>query len=378
MDIKLIGSTNSMENIEEMRKFSQSCGRQCYTSKDFEDLIDELYNEEFLEGLVKKGHHSVFEHINLTFRIKRAPKMLAMLLNNEKQYATSEKSARYTVMKDMDITQRSLYDKWLDTFKILIDETYPKITDKEKRNDSIKKLAQENARYITSVFTPTNMVYTINLRQLNFIVNEFDAYAEENKDSKDRLKQMLIPSLEEFAEKTKAYHINGLKNMTDRHLSLFRFEEIEEHFGFSYSTTYLLSFAALAQGHRHRTIGYQMETPKLGAEYGFFIPKIIRNMPQFKEIWLADLHDVAKSDFPQAQLIKVNEYGALPDFRSKLILRLCGHAQHEIMENTRETAEKYAKHEKRVEGWTKAKCEQGFECNDRCIWGGKQALERLI
>ncbi len=378
MDIKLIGVTNSMENIEAMLKFSQSCGRQCYSSKDFEELIDEPYKQEFLGGLIKKGHHSVFEHVNLTFSMKRSPKMIAMLLNNEKQYATSEKSARYTVMKDMDITQRSLYDKWLDTFKILIDEAYPKITDKEKREGSIKKLAQENARYMTSVFTPTNMVHTINLRQLNFLANEFEAYAEENKDNDGRFEQMLIPSLKEFSDKTKKYHVDSLKNMTDRHLSLFRFEEIEEHFGFSYSTTYLLSFAALAQAHRHRTIGYQIEAPKLGVEHGFFVPKIIRNMPQFREIWLADLQDVAKADFPQAQLVKVNEYGALPDFRSKLILRLCGHAQQEIMENTRETAEKYAQYDKRIKGWIKAKCEQGFECNDRCIWGGKQALERLI
>lgn len=45
---------------------------------------------------LNNGHHSVYDHINLSFNLQNIPKILAMVLNNEHQYTTSEKSVRYT------------------------------------------------------------------------------------------------------------------------------------------------------------------------------------------------------------------------------------------------------------------------------------------
>ena len=39
-----------------------------------------------------------------------------MVLNNEHQYTTSEKSARYTKMK-LSQKEQLVYDKWLEMFK---------------------------------------------------------------------------------------------------------------------------------------------------------------------------------------------------------------------------------------------------------------------
>ena len=86
MKIKLIGSTNNYKTKKEFLKFSRACGRQCYSGKDFDDLENELYNYRLVDSMLKSGHHSVFEHINLTFSMKGLPKALAMILNNEKQY----------------------------------------------------------------------------------------------------------------------------------------------------------------------------------------------------------------------------------------------------------------------------------------------------
>jgi len=376
MEIKLKRSTGNYVTIPKFLKFSQTCARQCYSGKDFDELEQESFNQNLIDQTLGSGHHSVYEHEHLTFYMNGIPKALAMVFNNEKQYVTSEKSARYTQMKDIESEQKVKYDKWMKIFKQEINKIYPLMSDSEKRETAIQKLAQENARYVTSVFTPTKMVHTINLRQLNFLIYEFENFIDEDKTGKNEFKNWLATSMQEFLQQAKPPKIENLKNQTDRHLSFFG-NPIEEHFGDVYSTNYLMSFACLAQAHRHRTINYQIaKDVELGAQYGFHVPKIIRNTDLEKE-WVNDLKEIAGYDFPQAQLIKITERGLLEDFRSKLILRLCGHAQHEIMERTLGVAKNYA--EKGMDKkWLNPKCIQGIQCNSNCVWGGKKALERLI
>jgi len=139
----------------------------------------------------------------------------------------------------------------------------------------------------------------------------------------------------------------------------------------------LMSFAGLAQAQRHRTISYNMLTPGEHADYGFYVPEIVNNNMLMNE-WFEDLKEVSKKDFPQAQMVYVRERGNLEDFRSKMILRLCGHAQHEIMLNTGDTAEKYSKHVPEIANWIKPKCQQGMKCSGNCVWTGKKALERIV
>jgi thiaminase len=99
------------------------------------------------------------------------PKILAMILNNEKVYNTSEKSARYTKMNPSK-EEKELYEKWINIYKEKISVEYPKIDEKR-----VEKLAQENARYLISIFTPaTIMGYTVNFCQLNYIVHWFEDY----------------------------------------------------------------------------------------------------------------------------------------------------------------------------------------------------------
>jgi len=249
----------------------------------------------------------------------------------------------------------------------------------ELRDLAIKKLAQENARYMTSVFTPTKMIHTLNLRQLNFLIGEFEKFYEQFRDSNDVLKGRLTESVGNFLEQTERFKVEGLKNQTDRHLSLFNPREVDEHFGDVYSTNYPMSFAGLAQAHRHRTINYHIsgDVTLNPPHPDYFIPAIIPK--DLIEQWIVDLMKISDEDFPQAQLVQVNERGLIEDFRSKSLLRMCGHAQYEIMKNTLETAKKYKQFQN--EYGAKAlepKCLQGFKCASPCIWTGKKALERIV
>lgn len=52
-----------------------------------------------------------------------------MILNNEKVYNTSEKSARYTKMNPSK-EEKELYEKWINIYKEKISVEYPKIDEK--------------------------------------------------------------------------------------------------------------------------------------------------------------------------------------------------------------------------------------------------------
>ena len=377
MEIQLVASTDGMKYLDTMIRFSQDPARVCYSEKNFKELEEEAFNKNLINRVLKGAHHRVFEHVNLTFYMQGIPKILAMIFNNEKQYATSEKSARYTQMLHIDSKPREFYDKWMNLLIPEINKAYPQTSDSQQRDISIKKLAQENARYMTSIFTPTKMVHTINLRQFNFLIGGFEKFYQEHKKG---LKARLAKSMQEFLGQTSRLKVKGLQNQTDRHLSLFSNRNVETHFRDDYSTSYALSFAGLAQAQRHRTINYHIsEGTELGAPLGFFVPEIISEDKKLIEKWLDDLEDMALFDYPQAQLVRVNERGIIEDFRSKAFLRMCGHAQWEIMKNTLRTAQKYNQYQEEYgENALKPKCEQGVKCPDPCIWGRKKALERIV
>jgi hypothetical protein len=380
MKIELIGSTNNLKELENMKKFSYRNGRICYTEKDWEEVQKELVKKELLGSMLNSGHHSIFEHVNLGLYLDGVKKILAMVLNNEKQYATSEKSARYTKMSDIDPLQNEKYEKWMSILIPEIDKVYPTLNNSEKRKIAIQKLAKENARYMTSVFTPTKMTHTINLRQLNFIVNEFEKYYAAHNNSEDDFKRRISQEMKEFASQTERFKIAGLQNQTDRRLSLFNSRDVETHFGDVYSTQHFSSFASLAQEHRHRTIDYNIiKGLELDAPQGFFIPKIIRENNQLDGEWIKDLKKIARTDYPQAQLLKVGERGIIEDFRSKCFLRMCGHAMYETMKNTSETARRYTQYQEEFgKNALKPKCLQGIKCQSPCVWKGKKALERIV
>ena len=70
----------------------------CYDKEGFNHLVNESVEKtnRRIDMTLNNGHHSVYDHISINFNLQNVPKMLAMVLNNEHQYTTSEKSARYT------------------------------------------------------------------------------------------------------------------------------------------------------------------------------------------------------------------------------------------------------------------------------------------
>lgn len=341
MDITVIASTHVgyTATKEEFDMFSGKTAGVCYMPGTFEDLKLEPEEKTLKRMNLTKnnGHHSVFDHESISMYLDGIPKILAMIINNEHQYTTSEKSARYTKMT-LTPNEQTLYDKWIEIFKTRITKKYGNDYPAFLTSSRIEKLAQENARYLISVFTPTSMVYTTTYRQLNYLIAFINTFLQ--KPNKTDFEVKLTPYLMEFVDKlkfSKFYDEKLAVNDKNRALSLFDTETAhEEYFGDVYCTTYLASFAELAQAQRHRTINYTMKV----CENKYYVPPIIADNADLTAIWLDDIKSLGNT-YPQATLLEVTEMGTLDNFVLKMYERKCTFAQLEINRITSETLKKY-------------------------------------
>ncbi|MBQ7579326.1 MAG: FAD-dependent thymidylate synthase [Clostridia bacterium] len=342
MKIAVLGTTHPgyTATKEEFENFSGHAAGVCYMPGSFESLMNEPLDKTQRRIAMTKGnyHHSVFGHDEINLELEDIPKALAMVINNEHEYTTSEKSARYTKMV-LSEDEQKLYDKWCENFQDLITAKYKNEYPDWFSDSKIKKLAQENARYLISVFTPTTLIYTTSYRQLNVLYGLMQKEIE-NPNS-NRFYEMLKPAMKDFcnAIENLPYFDETLANVGRlRRLSLVApNREFIEHFGSVYSARYKASFAELAQAQRHRTLDYEFT---LLENDEFYAPPILKLSEYYAKAWLKDCEKVAKN-FPQGLLLNVHEMGKLDDFILKMYERRCSAAQLEIADQTKETYEKY-------------------------------------
>lgn len=376
---------------DEAIKLSGKIAGICYDKEGFNNLIDEPIDktQRRINMTLNNGHHSVYDHIFINFNIQNIPKILAMVLNNEKQYTTSEKSARYTPVvrkKGSIITEKEekLYNKWLEIFKVKIKENYKNIYNDSK----ILKLAQENARYLVTVFMPTEMIYSTTLRQINYIASWMEDYIL-NANMDDEFERKLSNYMKDFINEL--YYNNVLeeglmKNEKYRKLSLFGkdLDKKTNYFSDIYQTVYDASFAYLAQAQRHRTLSYEMQ---INDDKKYFIPPIIEDDKTLVDEWLNDINCL-KDVTPQGELVKIVESGKYDDFILKCKERLCTSAQLEIMNQTKDTLLKYKKYLEESNNYLKddikkysngARCTfLDFKCTSDCKFNeGKKLVRRI-
>ena len=377
-------------DLENALLFSGRIAGVCYDKEGFEHLEKEDISntQKRINNTLENDHHSVYDHIMINFNIVGIPKILAMVLNNEHQYTTSEKSARYTDLTYKNgsiLTERevTLYNKWNERFKELIKENYPDFT-----NFKIKTLAQENARYLITVFVPTEMVYSTTLRQINYIASIMQKYIEEHNESNDYLEKNLSLCMQDFIKELDRLNVLDkrlMHNSKNRNISLFGkdLEKREEIFSHIYSVNYEASYASLAQAQRHRTLFYQMERMD---EKKYFVPPILNKKEEYIKEWTQDIKSVSNV-VPQGEIILINETGTYDNFILKTKERLCTAAQLEVMKATRDTLLKYKDALEKNDNYLKedikkyvkgARCTFGYNCTKKCNFKEGITLEREI
>lgn len=376
MEVKVIGTSN-LNYQASKRELDLSGGKSagiCYSKNPFEHLLNE--SEETTEKRIERtkngGHDSVYGHSEINLIIEGAPKALAMYLNNEHEYNTSERSARYTKMS-LTGEEQALYDEWVEIFKNKIISKYQQKAPDFINERKINSLAQENARYLISVFTPTTMEYSTSYRQLNYIYGFMQKeLRRENPTEFDRLMRPYFKEFCEGLEKTGYIDERLSDDKKGREFTLIDRSPYptQEHFGDVYSTSYQGSFAQLAQAQRHRTIYYSF---KFENKDNYFIPPMIKDDYKLVEKWLSDCNK-QRGVFPQGLLLNIQEKGTYENFILKMQERLCSCAQLEINLQTKSTLLKYIKALK-LSGHPRATELEQFSKGSRCTFPGKYKFD---
>ena len=154
MDVELLTSPAS---IEDMEKFAAIGALTCRGNAD-----KKFVSADVLKRIIKAGHESILEHINLTYSIKGISRALLQELSRHRHISMSVESTRHTLRKQLEnITFfNEVPEEYLGLVHSVIftAATYPNMP-----NDELK--------YYLAEFWPTNLVLTSNVRELRHILN---------------------------------------------------------------------------------------------------------------------------------------------------------------------------------------------------------------
>ena len=343
---------------ESFEEFSGKNAGICYMSKPYDNLSleDSDKSKERFNRTIKNTHHSISDHCYITVVFEEAPKFFAMITNSFQTYATSEKSARYTVMENLSKKENKLYNKWIKIFKDIF------MNDKDVDEKDAVKLAQENARYFISIFSPsTTFSYTTSLRQWNYIYDWFHKFtllepSEELKDNSTLYEfyRRTIRFMDDFQDwfGSSLIYQSLIEDPKSRTIDFIPQlypgvnERIYQRTVISdvYAVTYEVSFASLAQLQRHRSIKYVINdfvSRMVDNEFRFILPEILEDKPGLIKDWINDMRSISHL-YPQGLVVEVAELGTIDKFLLKCDERLCGRTQLETMKCCSQLLTKFA------------------------------------
>lgn len=446
------------EQLEVATTFAGKNAGICYMKDSYfdSDVSDAVKAAKRFISTSDTGHHSIADHVNIEVLFEECSKMLAIVLNSLQQYSTSEKSGRYTKMSGNSETERDLYNKWKKLFWGRILEIEPNIDDTDILKKMVKKgydcmvenrelqpdgpqlpkeafdyfdelvnedetlpshkMAQENARYVLSVFTKsTSFGYTTSIRQWNYIYDWCNRYCEgylvdedgdvvyaSNNNKASYFESELywdLSDLAEFIEST--MYVANLRDYKNRCFNVlcdlsgdenhpmqdYSIGE-DDNIDMGYCISYYGSFVQIAQAQRHRTLKYFIKFDPT-ADRQYFVPMMIRNT-ELEEEWLKDLKTVEEF-VPQATRVGIIETGFVGDFVLKCTERLCGRAQWETMHQTYQSAKAFLSQKNLSPAYENymyilrdhddepcTKCKLLGACREACRYGADGAFTRQI
>lgn len=174
---------------EEILKKLELCGRTAYKS---EDKITPDSSLKFVEGLMKRGHESVIEHVNISVRFI-CDRGVTHELVRHRLCAYTQESTRYcnygklgiTFIKPMFWKEGTFnYVCWLGQMEFA-ERAY---------NDLINNGAKpEQARSVLPNSLKTEIVCTANLREWRHIMKLRTA-----KSAHPQMRELMIPLLQDF------------------------------------------------------------------------------------------------------------------------------------------------------------------------------------
>ena len=147
------------KHIEEMERAAALAALTCHANTD-----REFVPHEVLGRIIKAGHESILEHINLTYSIKGISRALLQEVSRHRHISLSVESTRHTLRKFI-ATKRLIDVTECDEDRLNFVLSFADFACKhpDMPNDELK--------YYLPEFWPTNLVLTSNVRELRHILN---------------------------------------------------------------------------------------------------------------------------------------------------------------------------------------------------------------
>ena len=149
----------SEKHIEEMERAAALAALTCHANTDREFIPAEV-----LSRILKAGHESVLEHINLTYSIKGISRALLQEVSRHRHISLSVESTRHTLRKFI-ATKRLIDVTECDEDRL---NFVLRLADFARKHSD---MSNDELKYYLPEFWPTNLVLTSNIRELRHILN---------------------------------------------------------------------------------------------------------------------------------------------------------------------------------------------------------------
>ena len=148
----------SEKHIEEMERAAALAALTCRANTDRKFIPAEV-----LSRILKAGHESVLEHINLTYSIKGISRALLQEIARHRHISLSVESTRHTLKKYLD---RVMY-----LYAMIPAKYHTALQDFLYTAKGSPELSNDELKYYVPEFWPVNLVLTSNIRELRHILN---------------------------------------------------------------------------------------------------------------------------------------------------------------------------------------------------------------
>lgn len=174
MIVKLLTRTQTIRDMEYNAAFAALTCR-ANTDKEF-------VPSEVLKRIIKAGHESILEHINLTYSIRGLSRACLQELARHRHISLSVESTRHTLRKNVlenmekDLKIYAPMNIAYSNACVLGEKKYPTLGEfiVGLIRDLVERypdMPNDKLKYYLPEFWPTNLILTSNIRELRHIIN---------------------------------------------------------------------------------------------------------------------------------------------------------------------------------------------------------------
>lgn len=172
MNVKIISHTNPVDKLT-ITEYLACIARKCYTTYNYDQIIKFELNKSInakniVEYLIKVGHTSILEHYSFTFSIEGISIACLGQLTRHRLTSFTVQSLRYNDLSHDEKINVVIPEELNKNFNDINDIYYKSISDSYNNYIQLieKGYKPQTARYILPQGIETNLIMTMNLREL--------------------------------------------------------------------------------------------------------------------------------------------------------------------------------------------------------------------